>query len=198
MEKIEPGKYFEFAYKLFRVNADGSETLVHEVVEEDPDRAIMGLTPGFVPELEEKLMGLKPGDKFDFVADPENAFGPYDPEEVISLPKDRFLIDGKFDEEMFTPGALIPLKTADGYLIDGTVVELTPDQVVLDFNHPLAKDKVHYIGEVTVVRQPTQEELQPAHCGCEGGCGCCHDGACDDTTSDCGCHKDDSCGCGCH
>ena len=44
MEKIEPGKYFEIAYKLFRINPDGSETLVHEVTSDDPDRAIMGYT----------------------------------------------------------------------------------------------------------------------------------------------------------
>ena len=29
--KIEPGKYFEIAYKLFRVNPDGTETLMHDV-----------------------------------------------------------------------------------------------------------------------------------------------------------------------
>lgn len=197
MEKIEPGKYFEFVYKLYRVNEDGTETLVHEVIEEDPDRAILGITPGFVPELEEKLVGLKPGDSFDFVADPDKAFGPYDPEEVITLPKDRFLVDGKFDEELIYPGALLPLRTADGYLIDGTVLEVKPDEVVLDFNHPLAKDKVHYVGQVTLVRQPTQEELQPVQCGCGCGGGCCSDGDCADGA--CGCDDNsNSCGCGCH
>ena len=43
MEKIEKGKYFEIAYQLFRVNPDGTETLVHEVTAEDPDRAIQAL-----------------------------------------------------------------------------------------------------------------------------------------------------------
>lgn len=31
--EIKPGKYFEIAYQLFRINADGSETLVHEVTQ---------------------------------------------------------------------------------------------------------------------------------------------------------------------
>ena len=193
--KIENGKYFEISYKLYRVNKDGSETLVHEVTADDPDRAVAGLTLGFVEALEEELQGKEKGYKFDFYAEPEKGFGPYSEEEVYTIPRDHFLVDGKFDEEMFTPGALIPLMTPDGYRIDGTVVRLTPDAVVLDLNHPLAKDRVHYKGSVELVREPTEEELHPAH-GC--GCGCHHEGeGCGDG---CGCHHDnggDACGCGC-
>ena len=47
--KIEPGKYFEIVYSLFRVNSDGSETLVHEVDADEPDCAILGITPGSYP-----------------------------------------------------------------------------------------------------------------------------------------------------
>lgn len=191
MEKIEKGKYFEIAYQLFRVNPDGTETLVHEVTAEDPDRAIQGLTMGFVEALDEELEGKAAGDKFDFVAAPDKAFGPYSEEEIFSIPRNQMTVDGKFDESMFTPGALIPLMTPDGYRIDGTVVRLTPDAVVLDLNHPLAKDSVHYVGEVLFVREPTPEELQPAQgCGC-GGCGggCqsgCEGGGCDGGS--CGCN----------
>lgn len=200
MEKITPGKYFELTYKLYRVNPDGTETLVHEVEADDPDFGILGVTPGFVPALEEAVDGLAAGDTFDFTAAPERAFGPYDKEEIIALPRDRFLIDGKFDARMFAPGSLIPLATSDGYRIDGTVVELRPDEVVLDFNHPLAKDTVHYTGKVTLVREPSEEELHPtAGCGCGCGCGCsdggCSDGECGDS---CGCSdKSDNHSCGC-
>lgn len=189
-ETVQPGKYFELTYKLFRVNPDGSETLVHEVESDDPDRAILGFTPGFVKALEDAVLGLGAGDSFDFTAEPDMAFGPYDPEEIIALPRDRFEIDGKFDEEAFVPGTLVPLTTSDGYRIDGLIQEVTHTEVILDFNHPLAKDKVHYAGEVTLVREPSAEELKPADgCGC--GCGC----GCDD---DCGdsCDGEGACGCG--
>lgn len=192
MDTIKPGKYFEIAYKLFRINADGTETLVHEVTADDPDRAICGVTLGFVEALDEHLLGQKAGDKFDFTATPEKAFGPYTEEEIYTISRDRMTVDGEFKEEMFTPGALIPLMTPDGFRIDGTVVELTPEAVVLDLNHPLAKDSVHYVGEVLVVREPTADELQPAAscgCGCGGGCG--EDGDCDSKEGGC-------CGnCGC-
>ena len=186
--KIEPGKYFEIAYKLFRVNPDGTETLMHEVSAEEPDRAIFGMTMGFVEALDEAIEGQEKGFKFDFYAEPEKAFGPYTEEDIYTVPRENLLIDGKFDEEMFAPGELIPLRTPDGYVVDGLVVKLLPDPVVLDLNHPLAKDRVHYIGEVTEVRMPTQEELQPAH-GCGGGCGggCCSDGGCSDGSCGGGC-----------
>ncbi len=191
MEKIAPGKYFELAYKLYRVNPDGTETLVHEVEAAEPDRAIFGLTPGFVEALEKEIDGKEQGYEFDFTAKPEEAFGPYDEEEIMALPRDRFLIDGKFDEEMFAPGSLIPLMTSDGYRIDGLVKELRDNDVVLDFNHPLAKDPVHYVGKVLLVREPTQEELHPT-CGC-GSCGCGDDCSCDSESGSCGCGSCGSC-----
>lgn len=192
MDTIKPGKYFEIAYKLYRVNPDGTEDLVHEVTDEDPDRAICGVTLGFVEALDEHLLDKKAGDTFDFVAGPEQAFGPYTEEEIYTIPRERMTVDGKFDESMFTPGALIPLMTPDGYRIDGTVVELTPEGVVLDLNHPLAKDKVHYTGKVLAVRDATDDELKPSQgCGC-GGCG----GGCDDKGGDsCGCQGGNCGGC---
>lgn len=187
--KITPGKYFEIAYTLKRVNADGTETLVHEVTPEDPDRAVCGATLGFVEALDESLLGKEAGDKFDFYADPEKAFGPYSEEEIYTIPRERMTVDGKFDEEMFTPGALIPLMTPDGYRIDGVVVRLTPEAVVLDLNHPLAKDRVHYEGSVLTVRDATAEELNPPTGGCGGCCGggSCHDGGCEGGGCEGGC-----------
>lgn len=189
-ETIVPGKYFEIAYKLYRVNADGSETLVHEVTADDPDRAICGKTLGFVEALDEELLNKAAGDTFDFVAQPDKAFGPYSEEEIYTIPRENMTVDGKFDEEMFAPGALIPLMTPDGYRIDGTVVRLTPEAVVLDLNHPLAKDAVHYTGEVLLVRDPSEEELNPTCGGCCGGN--CGDGGCGG-----GCEGGCEGGCGC-
>lgn len=189
-EKIQPGKYFEIAYKLYRVNADGTETLVHEVTAEEPDRAICGATLGFVEALDEELLGKAAGDKFDFVAQPDKAFGPYSEDDIYTIPRENMTVDGKFDAEMFAPGSLIPLMTPDGFRIDGTVVRLEPDAVVLDLNHPLAKDAVRFEGEVLAVRQPTDEELAATQTsGCGGGCGggCCGSGSCDEGGCQGGC-----------
>lgn len=184
--KIEPGKYFEIAYKLYRVNPDGSETLVHEATADDPDRAIYGMTLGFVEALDEAVKGQEKGFRFDFVAEPEKAFGPYSDEYIFSIPRENLTVDGKFDEKMFTPGSVLPLRWQDGSVVNGLVLELKPEAVVFDLNHPLAKDRVHFTGEVIEVREPTAEELQPSHsCGCGGGCGDCGGGECG--SGECGC-----------
>lgn len=205
MEKIKPGKYVEITYDLYQVNADGSEKLVHQVVPEDPEKFIFGVTRGMIQPLEDALAGLESGSAYDVVVKADDAFGPYDPEQIVSLEKDIFVVDGKFDKEMIKPGALVPMMTADGFRINGLVKEVTATNVVMDFNHPLAGKDVRFKGEVKTIRDATPEELQPAHgdgcgCGCgehdcgdDCGCGCGeHDHHCGD---DCGCGNDD-CHCG--
>ncbi len=193
MEKIEPGKYFDFIYDLYEIEADGSETLRHQVERDEPEHAIFGVTQGFVPALEKALEGLAPGEKFDFTADPDQAFGPYEKDDIVRLPHDVFFVDGKFDAENFTPGTYVPMMTADGFHISGLILEVTDKEVVMDFNHPLSRSRVRFTGEVLAVRDATPEELKPAGycgCGCSGSCsdGSCGDSACGDGGGCCGCN----------
>ena len=67
MEKILPGKYVEISYDLYEVAPDGTETLVHNVVDEEPERFIFGVTKGLILPLERALEGLEPGQTFDRV-----------------------------------------------------------------------------------------------------------------------------------
>lgn len=187
MEKIEPGKFVELGYKLYEVASDGKQTLVHESDKDDPERVIFGVTRGMIQPLEKAIEGLEKGGKFDLVVKAKEAFGEYDPEQVVDLPKDIFVVDGKFDDEMVKVGALVPMMTADGFRINGKVLEVSDSDVKMDFNHPLAGKDVRFEGEVLLVRDATPEELQPAH-GC--GCGCDHGGCSDDHNcgDGCGCH----------
>ena len=170
------------------------ETLVHQTDLEDPEKIIFGVTRGMIRPLEEAIEGLEKGGKFDIVVKADEAFGPYDPEQIAALDKDIFMVDDKFDSEVIKPGAVLPMMTADGYKINGVVVEVTDDKVKMDFNHPLAGKDVRFKGEILAVRDATPEELKPASgCGC--GCGSqggCSDGSCGDG---CGCGDESSCGC---
>ncbi len=193
MEKIEPGKYVELGYDLYAIEPDGSEKLVHQTNVEDPEKIIYGVTRGVVEPLEQAILGLEKGGKFNVTATSDQAFGPYDPEQIVELDKELFLVDDKFDDEFIKPGALVPMMTADGFRINGLVKEVTADKVKMDFNHPLAGKSVRFDGTILAVRDATEEELHPAH-GC--GCGChhdsCGDGECGDS---CGCSEAGSCGC---
>ena len=144
-----------------------------------------------IAPLEKAIEGLEVGGKFDVKATADEAFGPYDPDQVVELDREIFVVDGKFDEEMIKVGALVPMMTADGYRINGLVKEVGADKVKLDFNHPLAGKSVRFDGKILTVRDATPEELQPVHGGC--GCGCDHDHCGDDC--DGGHHGDGHCGC---
>lgn len=197
MERIEPGKYVELGYDLYAVEAGGKEQLVHQTDATDPEKIIFGVTRGMIAPLEKAIEGLEPGGKFNVTATAEEAFGPYDPEQVVELERDIFVVDGKFDESVIKVGALVPMMTADGFRINGLVKEVTPTHVKMDFNHPLAGKAVRFDGKILAVRDATPEELQPVH----GGCGCGHD-HCGDHDGCCSDHEGhDHCGCGdgcCH
>ena len=190
MEKIQQGKYVEMVYDLYKVNADGSQTLVHQSDESDPERFVYGVTPGMVVPLEKAIFSLAAGEKFDIIVKAEEAFGPHDPNQIIDLSRDLFLVDGKFDNEFIKKGASVPMMTADGYRINGLVTAVSLTKVTMDFNHPLAGKDVRFAGKIITVRNATPEELNPVHscgCGCGDSCGGCE--------SDCdGAHH---CGDGC-
>lgn len=176
-EKIRPGKYVELGYDLYTTDADGTETLVHQTDTDDPERIVYGVTPGVIEPLEKAILDLEEGGEFDVRAKADEAFGQPDPEQIVPLEREIFLIDGKFDTERIYPGAVVPMMTAEGYRITGTVKEVGDKIVKVDFNHPLAGKDLRFKGRIITVREATPEDLQPAGCGCRGGG--CGDGGCE-------------------
>lgn len=176
-KKVGPGMYVEYSYKLYN-DADGS--LLFETPARQPDQMVYGVSQEIIPGLIAAMRDLKAGDKFGVTLPPAVAFGERNPDEVIELEKDIFMRDGELAEEV-KPGAILPMMTAEGYRIAGTVLEIG-DKIKMDFNHPFAGLTVRYDGLVETVREATPEELTPTS-GCGGGCGGCGGGNCG---SDCG------------
>ena len=186
METVE-NKYITLAYNLYSIE-NGEKEFTEEAPAEHPFQFISGL--GLTLEaFESQVKDLKKGDKFDFTIKAEEAYGEYDEEHVIDLPKNIFEIEGKFDSERVVEGAVIPLMTSEGQRINGSVVEVKDDVVVMDMNHPLAGCDLNFVGEVTENRPATNDELAEmarmmsgGGCGggCNGGCDCgdCGDGCC--------------------
>ena len=74
------------------------------------------------------------------------------------MPKNIFEIDGKFDTERIFAGNVVPLMNADGQRMNGTVVEVKEDIVVMDLNHPLAGNNLTFVGEIVESRPlPTKK-----------------------------------------
>lgn len=200
--KIAANKFVSVTYDL-NVGEGGEQELMERASVEAPLSFIFG-TDSMLPAFEKALAGLEVGGKFDFSLSPVDAYGEYDEEHVLDLPKHIFEVDGKFDDEMIQEGNTVPMMDSTGNRLNGSVLEVGEDTIKMDFNHPLAGETLHFTGEVLDVHEPTAEELAkllaPAGgCGCgsgegggcgSGGCGC---GSGEDKAEG-GCGS----GCGCH
>lgn len=192
-------KYITVAYKLYTME-DGEKELFEETKTENPFQFISGLGTT-LEDFENSILALSKGDTFEITIPADRAYGEYDEQHVLDLPKNIFEIDGKFDSERVTEGSIVPLMTGDGQRVNACVVGVQSDIVTVDLNHPLAGAALIFEGQVIESRLATNEEIQEVvtmmsgeeGCGC--GCGSCGSGCgdgCDDD-SDCGCGDD--CGC---
>lgn len=188
--KIEKNAFVTLTYELRTESADGP--LVEKLDATTPLRFVYG-SGRMIEMFEEKISGLSEGEKFEFVIKCADAYGEVNPEAIVDIPKNVFVVNGELREDLLTVGNHVPMMGEGGRRIDGIVLEVTDDTVKMDFNHPLAGDDLYFSGEVIEVREATAEELIGGHQGCGGGCGGCGGGSCG---GDCG----DDCGCegGCH
>lgn len=113
--------------------------------------------------VEEALEGAEVGAHVELQLTPETGFGPVDPELIIGVPRDEL-----GDDTELQKGDILPVEVADeeGNVqgeVDMVVVEVRPDTIFVDANHPLAGQNVTFIADVVEVRQATEEELGSVH-----------------------------------
>ncbi|MCF0178326.1 MAG: peptidylprolyl isomerase, partial [Bacteroidales bacterium] len=151
--EIKENSVVHLSYKL---EVDGR--IADEAGADRPLDFIFGL--GYLlPKFEENIAGKKVGDKFDFRLSAADGYGQVDPNAVVALPKNIFEVDGKLAEDLLFVGNVIPMMNSMGGVMPGKVLEIGPDSVTMDFNHPMAGKDLHFTGEVLLVREATDEEL---------------------------------------
>jgi FKBP-type peptidyl-prolyl cis-trans isomerase SlyD len=167
---ISSNKVVSLAYEL-RVNSKDGEVI--ELVDRDSPLTFIFGNGSLLPKFEDNLAGLKIGDRFDFNLVSEDAYGTYDESSVINVPLHAFQIEGKVDYELVKVGNKIPMQDSDGHKLTGLIKTVDTDSVTMDFNHPLAGNHLFFKGEVTEIRQATEEELTHGHAHSEGSCEGC-------------------------
>lgn len=200
--KIENNKFVAVTYNLIVGEAEGDATVMETATAERPLAFIPGLGM-MLPKFEELLMGLEQGQKFDFSILPDDAYGQPDPRAIQNIPLEVFCDEkGNVDYKEVAVDHTLPMMDSEGNVHHGTIVEITKNaqyqkgsknpleasmgNVRMDFNHPLAGETLHFVGEVIEVRETTAEEMaaatQPHTCGgcggCKGGCGDKGEGGC--------------------
>jgi len=104
--------------------------------------------------LERELTGKRKGDAIDVVLYPEDAYGYAKEELVQTLPRERF------DGMELTVGMRVKASNKQKDETElMTVTEINDDTVVVDSNHPLAGQILHFNVVIVDVRNPTEAEL---------------------------------------
>lgn len=166
--KIETNKVVKIIYEL-EIGSETNREMLEIVQDDEPMVFIQGMS-GLPEAFEAQLNGLQAGDEFKFSVDAADGYGEPDPEAIIDFPIENFKIeDGKIPEGMLEIGNMIPFSNDEGNRMNGRIVEITDEFVILDFNHPLAGQNMHFTGKVLGVRDATTEEIAHGHVHGEGG-----------------------------
>jgi FKBP-type peptidyl-prolyl cis-trans isomerase SlyD len=124
---------------------------------DEPIEYLHGGYHGIFPLVERALAGKGVGDHCRVRLEPEDAFGEYDAQRVHVEPRGKFPPDVAVGMQFEGRGA------DSGETLIYTVTDVVADKVVVDGNHPLAGQTLHFACTVTAVRPATDEEIAHGH-----------------------------------
>lgn len=153
--KLSKTNFVEVHYRLKEETENGK--LVEETYEQDPIGFVFGvgmMIPGFETEIE----GMEVSQKKSFQVVAEEAYGLYNDQQVISLPKENFGNEEEQKEHVIE-GKQIVLHDQGGREHIGLVKEIRETEIEIDFNHPMAGLDLFFEVEIISIRETTQEEL---------------------------------------
>ena len=89
---------------------------------------------------EEALMGMKEGESKTVAISPEKAYGKVDESLIQEVPITVFQNAGMQPEA----GTMVQFQSRDGRPISALIQEVKEDSVLVDMNHPLAGETLHF------------------------------------------------------
>jgi FKBP-type peptidyl-prolyl cis-trans isomerase SlyD len=115
------------------------------------------------PALETQLDGVEEGAEIEVTLAAGQAYGEYNPDGIVSVPREEFPPDAEI-----VPGDWISVVLSEevdgeekpGEEMEMRVVEISPDAITLDANHPLAGQEVTFDLRVVSVRQASDAEIE--------------------------------------
>ena len=122
---------------------DGS--LVDSTFDKSPANFEFG--DGQLPDgFQSYLVGMVAGDKDEFMVPPEKSFGMPNPNNRQTMKRSDFPADMELVE-----GLMISFADANKSELPGVVKEIGDDEIVIDFNHPLAGETLKFVVEIQSV-----------------------------------------------
>jgi len=118
---------------------------------EDENLEVIEVIPGeghIFPKIEALLNDMNIGERKTVSLTKEDAFGDPMDEAVQKVPSEHI------PEELRKPGEMIGAQTENGETVQGIVVALEGEEVVIDFNHPLAGKNIEV--DFIIVEEPSE------------------------------------------
>ena len=154
--KIRKGCIVDLVYEL----KDSEGEVVESADAADPMTYLHGYGE-IAPGLEEELDGVEEGAVLEIELPPEKAYGEYNPDGIVAVPRGEFPADAEI-----VPGDWISVQIKQDENSDEVedlemkVLEISPESITLDANHPLAGQSVTFDIRVLGVREATPEEIE--------------------------------------
>ncbi len=131
---------------------------VIDASEQEPLEYLQGHSQ-IIPGLERALTGMKVGDSKEVIVAAADAYGEADEDAYQLVERTIFPPDMDLEE-----GMQLRMRDAQtGEALDAVVAEVSEGNVLLDFNHPLAGEELHFQVKVVGLRPATAEELAHGH-----------------------------------
>lgn len=152
--KIERDCFVDLEYELRDAEGD--------VLESSAEGKLMSYLHGrneIPPKLEAALEGRALGEHVVVTLEPSDAYGEFNPDGIVAVPRSEFPADAEI-----VPGDWISIEVqsdegeASGSM-EMRVIEIAPEAITLDANHPLAGQKITFDLRVKSVRKASAEEV---------------------------------------
>jgi FKBP-type peptidyl-prolyl cis-trans isomerase SlyD len=150
--KVQDGQVVSIDYTL-RVEGE----IVDSSEGQDPLEFLQG-AGNIIPGLERELYGMAIGENKKVVVAAADAYGEFEEEAVVSVPKSEFP-----SEIPLELGTELQVRGQDGETMYGHISEIGEENIELDFNHPLAGKELHFDVTITALRDASDEELLHGH-----------------------------------
>lgn len=117
-----------------------------------------------IPGLETALEGKVVGDELNVSVEPKDAYGEHDETKIQAVPKEMFEEGTELNvgQEFYAQGP-------NGEHITVTIREVKDNEVVVDGNHPLAGETLHFDVKIIDIREASAEEIEHGHVHGPGG-----------------------------
>jgi FKBP-type peptidyl-prolyl cis-trans isomerase SlyD len=143
---IKDGSVVSFEYTL----TDDTGNVIESNQGEEPVTYTHG-THEIIPGLEKGFLGMATDEQKSIRVQPEEGYGPVDPESFKEVPKSDVPAEG------LEVGTTLHARGQNGEDFPVRVHEITEETVILDFNHPLAGKTLNFDVKVLSIEPGEQD-----------------------------------------